>query len=62
MEKKEFKVGDKVKLPFDEVGIIVEISKKFSDWFPYKVKITTGRTFNAVGDVTEFKEHHLQHE
>ena len=51
----DISVGDTVELPLDEEGIVERIETERLDWFPYKVRITKGGTFNQVGDLVEFK-------
>ena len=51
----EYEEGDKVKLPFDEHGVLV----KFYDlpWASrWDVKITVSNGFNAVGEICDFFE------
>lgn len=55
----EFKVGTKVKLPFNETGTIVKINTKSLDWFPYKVRIRKA-VFNKTNMVVEFKQEQLE--
>ena len=50
----KFKKGDKVKLPFNEEGIVMKYVELL--WgFPYKVKITKA-TLSELGEVGDFKE------
>lgn len=54
-----FKKGDKVLLPFNEEGKIIEYVNL--PWASrYNVKITKSNGFNKVGDVHDFFEKHLQ--
>jgi hypothetical protein len=53
----EFKKGDKVKLPFDETGTIVE--GKDHEWIKtYRVRIRKA-TFNKTNQIIDFLERQL---
>lgn len=53
----DFKIGDKVKLPFDETGTIVKINNLV--WMTkYWVKIRKG-VFNKTNEIIDFFEKHL---
>jgi hypothetical protein len=54
----KFKVGDKVLLPFDETGTIVEI-KNIIWGFKYVVKIRKA-TFNKTNQHVDYKEEQLK--
>jgi len=54
-----FKIGDKVKLPFNETGIIKKINTETLDWHPYKIKIQKA-TFNKTNEIREFKYEQLE--
>jgi hypothetical protein len=55
----EWEVKDRVKLPFDETGTIVEI--KDLPWgFKYRVRIRKGSIFNNTNQIVEFKYEQLQ--
>ena len=62
MTKINFKIKDKVKLPFDETGTIVKIVTEEVDWFPYKIRIRKANPlfFNKTNQVEEFKESQLE--
>ena len=52
-------IGQNVKLPLNEEGIINDINTKTLDWFPIKVKITKG-VFNRKGSLCEFKPEQIE--
>lgn len=54
----ELKVGDMVKLPFNEIGTITEI-KNIPWGFKYVVKIRNA-TFNNTGELHDFREQDLE--
>lgn len=56
---REFKIGDRVKLPFDETGTITKIETEKLDFFPYKVRIRKC-VFNKTNQVLEFKKEQLR--
>jgi len=56
----EFKVTDKVRLPFNGIGEIVEIVTKRLDYYPYKVKVLQS-ALDVVGDVNDYNKSQLQH-
>jgi hypothetical protein len=56
----KFEVGNTVKLPFEEEGIITRIETRQLDWFPIKVAITKSNDFNELDTVVEFKEDQLE--
>ena len=55
----DYKVGNKVKLPFEEEGVVTRIETDRLDWFPIKVAITKSNDFNELDTVVEFKEEQL---
>jgi hypothetical protein len=59
MEK--YKVGNLVKLPFEEEGIITRIETDCLDWFPIKVAITKSNNFNELDTVVECKAEELDY-
>ena len=57
-EKNGFKVGDRVKLPFDETGTIKRIEEVM--WLTkYWVRIRKA-TFNKTNEVHDFFERHIE--
>lgn len=54
----KWEIGDRVKLPFDETGTVVDINNKTLDWFPYKVRIRKA-TLNKTNQILPFKYEHL---
>ena len=57
MKTETFKIGDKVLLPFDEEGIIVNIRDII--WgHKYLVSITKN-TISDIGEVVDFKEEQI---
>lgn len=59
MEK--YKVGKKVKLPFEEEGIITRIETECFDFFPIKVAITKSNDFNELDTVVGCKAEELDY-
>lgn len=58
---KEFKVTDKVKLPFDETGTIIRIQELL--WMTkYWVRIRKSNGFNKTNEIVDFFKKHLEHE
>ena len=55
----EFKVTDKVLLPFDETGTIVEI-KEYAWMTKYYVKIRKSNGFNKTNQIVDFFKKHLK--
>lgn len=56
----KFKKGDKVKLPFNETGTIVEINDKIPWGFKFRVGIRKGSIFNKTNQIIDFKEEQLE--
>ena len=57
----EYKVTDRVKLPFDETGTIVKIVTNRLDWFPYKVRLRKVNPVfgNKTNQILDFKKEQL---
>ena len=55
----KFKKGDKVKLPFNEEGIVVNVNEKLLWGCKYDVKITKN-TLSELGDIAYFREDQLE--
>ena len=53
-----FKVGDRVRLPFNQIGNIVVINRNIFNYFPYKVKIIKPNLL--FGLLVDFKESDLR--
>jgi len=53
-----FKVGNKVRLPFHETGIVVDIKERLWGTI-YYVRITCSNGFNPLGKTVDFFEKHL---
>jgi hypothetical protein len=58
----DFKVKDRVKLPFDETGTIVRIEEQV--WASkYYVRIRKSKgIFNKTNQIVQFLKKHLEHE
>ena len=52
------KIGDKVKLPLDEEGIIINIITDRLAWFPFRVKITKA-TLSMLDQISSYKGEQL---
>jgi hypothetical protein len=55
----KFKKGDKVKLPFNEVGTVVKVMENQMWGNKYDVKITKA-TMSTVGEVADFKAEQMK--
>ena len=56
----DFSINEVVKLPLNEIGIIIDIITEHITWHPYRVKIIHGDIFNTIGVVHYFKKEDLK--
>ncbi len=55
----KFKKGDKVKLPFNEIGTVIKAREKQLWGHKYDVRITKA-TLSEVKEVADFKEEQME--
>lgn len=55
----KFKKGDKVKLPFDEIGTIVKVRENQLWGSKYDVRIREA-TLSTINEVADFKEEQME--
>ena len=56
----DFKIGDFLKLPFNETGIVINVIDHLPWGNRIEVKITDS-TLNEVGDIIDYFPHQIEH-